>query len=78
MMHMDSMSGNEDKLRTVSDTEFDREFMQQMIPHHEMAIMMARMIRASEQPEMRLLAEAISTSQAREIESMRTWLAEWY
>lgn len=78
MMHMDSMSGNDDKLRTVSDTEFDREFMQQMIPHHEMAIMMARMIRASEQPEMRLLAEAISTSQAREIESMRTWLAEWY
>ena len=79
MMHMDGMTGDMDDLETVSATEFDREFLEQMIPHHEMAIMMAQMLASgTERPEMKQLADNIMTSQAREIEMMRSWLKSWY
>ncbi len=78
MMRMGGMTGDLNELDRVSEAEFDREFMLQMIPHHEMALMMAQMIRGSERDEMRQLAENIVTSQSREIEMMRGWLNEWY
>ncbi len=77
-MHMGGMTGDLDVLRSKSSAEFDREFMLEMIPHHEMAIMMAQMIRNSDHDEMRQLAENIVTSQSREIEMMRGWLTDWY
>ncbi|RJQ36422.1 DUF305 domain-containing protein [Candidatus Parcubacteria bacterium] len=79
MMHMGGMEGDTEALRRVSDAEFDREFMLQMIPHHEMAIVMARMLQAStEREEMKMLADAIITSQSREILMMQSWLESWY
>ncbi len=79
MMHMDSMTGDASSLRNVPAAEFDREFMTQMIPHHEMAIMMAQMLQASTaRDEMKTLAENIITSQSNEITKMRGWLTSWY
>ncbi len=79
MMHMDGMEGNADVLKTIAAADFDREFIDQMIPHHEMAVVMAQMLRAStERGEMRVLADNIDTSQTREIEMMRAWRAAWY
>jgi uncharacterized protein (DUF305 family) len=79
MMHMGGMEGDTAALARVSAEEFDREFMEQMIPHHEMAIMMAQMLQAStERSEMKTLADNITTSQAREISMMRSWLKDWY
>lgn len=78
-MAMGSMEGDIDALTTASASEFDREFLEQMIPHHEMAIMMAQMLAAAtERPEMRELAGNIIASQTREIELMRSWLDIWY
>ncbi len=77
-MHMDGMSGDMDALRAQRETDFDKLFIQQMIPHHEMAVMMAQMIKSSERPEMRTLAEDVVASQSREIDMMRDWLAAWY
>ena len=78
-MHMGGMTGEIDDLEATSAAEFDREFMEQMIPHHEMAIMMAQMLAAAtERPEMQQLADNIMTSQAREIEMMMSWLKSWY
>ena len=78
-MHMGGMEGDTDELREVSDSEFDREFILQMIPHHEMAIMMAQMLAATtERDEMKQLADNIITSQSREIDMMRGWLTSWY
>lgn len=78
-MHMGGMEGDTTVLTTVSAAEFDREFMEQMIPHHEMAIMMAQMLRAStERSEMKQLADNIISSQVREIAMMRSWLKSWY
>ena len=78
-MHMDSMEGDVAELRAVSEAQFDREFIEQMIPHHEMAVMMARMLAAgTERAEMQTLTDQIITSQSREIEMMRSWLLSWY
>ena len=78
MMHMDSMTGDMAELSAMTTSEFDREFLEQMIPHHEMAIMMAQMLAAAtERTEMKQLADAIITSQSREIEMMRSWLVAW-
>lgn len=74
-MHMAGMSGDLDALRVRPDSEFDREFLLQMIPHHEMAIMMAQMVRDSGHEEMRQLAQNIISSQSQEIETMRGWLS---
>ena len=77
-MHMSGMTGDMDALKAAVDSEFDKMFLEQMIPHHEMAIMMAQMIVSSERPEMRQLASDITSSQSREIEMMRSWLKTWY
>jgi uncharacterized protein (DUF305 family) len=76
MMHMDSMSGDVAKLET--STEFDKDFVRQMIPHHEMAIMMAQItLRTTARSEMRILAQSIIDSQTMEVEQMRSWLTTW-
>lgn len=78
MMYMDSMDGDTTVLESVSAADFDRLFIEQMIPHHEMAIMMARMLKAGTlRPEMKQLAANIESSQSSEIKMMREWLATW-
>jgi len=75
-MHMVGMEGDLDELKSAEN--FDLEFISQMIPHHEMAIMMARMLSAStDRQEMKTLADDIITSQSQEIEMMRGWLEAW-
>jgi uncharacterized protein (DUF305 family) len=76
-MHMNSMSGDLETLKNAKD--FDLEFIRQMIPHHEMAVMMAQMLQGStDRGEMKTLAKNIITSQTKEIEMMRGWLQDWY
>src|SRR3989344_8594807 len=78
MVHMGGMTGKPDVLKSVSSADFDREFINEMIPHHEMAVMMAQMLAAgTDRPEMKQLASNIITSQSSEIELMRGWLRSW-
>ena len=78
-IRMGGMMGDLDTLKEVSDAEFDREFIKEMIPHHEMAVVMGQMLQSStERDEMKQLADNIITSQSREIEIMRGWLKLWY
>jgi uncharacterized protein (DUF305 family) len=59
--------------------DFDREFLEQMIPHHEMALMMTRMVsRAGEREALRELAQDMHREQSREIELMEGWYRDWY
>jgi uncharacterized protein (DUF305 family) len=58
---------------------FDKEFIQQMIPHHQMGVMMAQMVLArSDRPEIQELARSIINTQRAEIEQMQAWYQEWY
>jgi uncharacterized protein (DUF305 family)/uncharacterized membrane protein len=61
------------------DQPFDLQFIDQMIVHHQMAIMSSEhMISDSERPELRQLAENIQESQSEQIEQMQAWRDEWY
>ncbi len=58
---------------------FDLQFIDQMIPHHEGALMSSEhMISNSKRPEMRQLYENIQKSQSEQIEQMQEWRKEWY
>ena len=57
----------------------DRHFIEQMIPHHQMGVMMARMVLSrTDRPEIEQLARSIITSQTAEIERMQEWYSAWY
>ena len=73
------MGGQEDISRLESATDFDKAFLEAMIPHHQLALMMVQMLEAgSNRPEMLQLAKNITTSQSKEIQQMQGWYTEWY
>lgn len=78
-MHM-GMRGDESDIAMLENaTDFDRLFIEQMIPHHQMAVMMASMLKnGTQRPEMLQLADDIIVAQTNEIEQMRSWHREWY
>lgn len=58
---------------------FDRTFIEMMVPHHLGAIRMARIeLRRGKDAELRTIARAIVSAQAREIQQMKRWYAAWY
>ncbi|OIP71287.1 MAG: DUF305 domain-containing protein [Oscillatoriales cyanobacterium CG2_30_44_21] len=70
------MSMNMEALKTASD--FDKEFVRQMIPHHQMAVMMAQMASTrANRSEIRTLAQSIIKSQNAEIMQMKGWQQAW-
>jgi uncharacterized protein (DUF305 family) len=79
MMHGGMMGDTTDMQSLEAAADFDKTFIEEMIPHHQMAVMMAQMLlSATERPEMKKLAEDIIEAQAREINSMRSWYQQWY
>lgn len=71
MMHTDLVA-----LKNASD--FDKEFVRQMIPHHQMAVHMAQMVlNQKTRPEIRTLAQSIIQSQTAEIKQMQQWQQAW-
>lgn len=77
-MHMGMMGNNTDVTTLETAENFDRAFIEHMIPHHQMAVMMASMLKTgSTRPEMKKLADDIIATQTKEIEEMRKWLNTW-
>ena len=73
------MGGQEDMTILENATDFDKAFLEAMIPHHQLALMMVRMLEAgSNRPEMLQLTKNITTSQSKEIQQMQGWYTEWY
>jgi uncharacterized protein (DUF305 family) len=70
------MTAQVQKLTTATDS--DRVFLEEMIPHHKMALMMTSHIVDSDRPELRALAKNITQTQTAEIEQMRQWYNTWY
>jgi uncharacterized protein (DUF305 family) len=56
----------------------DVTFTQNMIPHHQQAIEMAKLVEShTDRPELRTLADSIVASQGQEITQLQGWLKSW-
>lgn len=77
-MHMGMMGDMTDITNLTEAEDFDIAFVEHMIPHHQMAVMMAEMLKVTtDRPEMEKLADDIIKAQSEEITIMREWLREW-
>ena len=74
-----SMTGMDmKKLDSLSGKAFDLEFVKQMIPHHEGAVVMAKeALKRSKKDEIKTLAAVIIRDQQAEIQQMTGWQQEW-
>jgi uncharacterized protein (DUF305 family) len=60
-------------------TPFDRAFIDAMVPHHQGAVAMAKLLlKRGEQPGLRKMADDIISAQTKEIARMRAWRKAWY
>jgi uncharacterized protein (DUF305 family) len=74
MMNMMGMNGD-----NVMGRNVDKQFIEQMIPHHESAIAMANLaLQKTKHDEVKTLANNIISSQAAEINTMKEWYKDWY
>lgn len=63
----------------MADVESEFDYLANMIPHHEEAIVAAQALLAgTETPELEIFAQSIIDVQTAELAQMRTWLATWY
>lgn len=77
-MHMGMMGDERDIERLETADNFDKVFIEEMIPHHQMAVMMATMLKnGTSRPEMEKLADDIIAAQTKEINQMRKWYKDW-
>jgi len=78
MDHQGMLSRTPDLEALKQASDFDQEFVRQMIPHHQMAVKMAQMAsdRATHS-EIRTLAQSIIQSQSAEILQMQGWQQAW-
>lgn len=73
------MGGQEDMQTLENANDFDKAFIEAMIPHHQLAVMMAQMLKSgTNRPEMLSLADNIIESQSKEIQGMQSWYKSWY
>jgi uncharacterized protein (DUF305 family) len=76
-MGMPGMTASLEILRRAPD--FDRGFIEQMIPHHRMGVMMASHAQwNTRHPDLRNLQAAMVRVQSQEIEQMAQWYRQWY
>ena len=77
-MHMGIRGDESDISRLENAKDFDVAFVEHMIPHHQMAVMMASMLKnGTKRSEMKKLADDIISAQTKEIDQMRSWLQDW-
>jgi uncharacterized protein (DUF305 family) len=76
---MDSMKGmNMDGMKAMTGADFDRMFLNMMIPHHQGAVAMAKdALKKSKHSEVKKLAQQIIDAQQKEIGMMKKWQAAW-
>lgn len=73
-----SMSSMTESLKNKSGDEFDREFITQMIAHHQGAVDMAAYAQDNaKHDEIKQLSASIITTQTQEINNLKTWQKQW-
>lgn len=75
----DMMSGMMAGLQGKTGDAFDKEFLDEMIVHHQGAVDMAKAVLAtSKRPELIKLANDIISAQNKEITMMKDWQKTWF
>lgn len=78
-MMSNSMADMTAGLQDKAGDAFDQAFIEEMIVHHEGAVAMAEQaLQKAKHAEIKQMATEIIAAQTREIETMRTWLKDWY
>lgn len=73
-----TMGGMVNELKGKTGDEFDKVFIEQMIPHHQGAINMAELAKTyAYHKEIKDMADDIISAQTKEIEMMRRWMQDW-
>ena len=76
-LHMPSIEQQISELQTANP--FDKAFIEDMIPHHEMAIDAATLAQAqATHDEIKQLADEIIEAQQEEIQQLQEWKTTWY
>lgn len=67
-------------MRGKTGTDLEKAFITEMIPHHQGAVDMAKMLLkdTTVRPELKAFAEAIIKAQEAEIGQMNGWLSAWF
>lgn len=86
MMHNSEEMGMENMMQEMmaglkgkTGDDFDKEFLSEMIIHHEGAVLMAQaVLETSKRPELLKLANDIISAQTGEINMMQGWQKEWF
>lgn len=74
----DDMANMEAKLNGLSGEAYDKEFLKQMILHHQQAVDMSKYADTNaKHQEVKDLALAIITAQEKEIADMKSWQQKW-
>ena len=73
-----SMNGMQSQLQSKTGDEFDKDFIDMMIAHHEGAVAMAKLARQSaKHDEIKRMADDIIAAQTKEIGMMEGWRVDW-
>ena len=80
MMGMnDAMGGMMAGLSGKTGDAFDKAFIDEMIMHHEGAVVMAEAaLKNAKHPEIKTMANAIISAQTTEINQMKSWRSSWF
>ena len=74
----DDMANMEAKLNGLSGEAYDKEFLKQMILHHQQAVDMSKYADTNaKHQEVKDLARAVITTQEKEIADMKSWQQKW-
>jgi len=78
-MNMSSdMSMMSSSLKGLKGDEFDKQFISEMITHHEGAVDMAELaLTNAKHQEVKTMAQNIISAQTKEIDEMQTWQKNW-
>lgn len=67
------------RMKGKTGAELEQIFLEDMIVHHQGAILMAQELqKGTQRPELEKMADDIIRVQTEEIEMMRAWLKEWF
>ena len=67
------------KMLGKSDADYEKRFIDMMIPHHEGAIMMAQdALKNATKPELKKMAEKMIEDQTKEVKMLKEYREQWY